>query len=134
MGKCVSAARDALQAGDSVVVDNTSPSAASRAAWIALAKELGATPRCVHLSADAAVCKHNNWLRIVTQADAPPTDDATGGVAIGGEKRELLPEIAIASYRKNFEPPKATEGFKTIDVVPFVVDEGINARWRQHYT
>ena len=129
--KCVKAAAAALEAGRSVVIDNTNPDVEARAVWIELAKEHSATARCLHLTSPERLCKHNNWLRIVGQTDP---DNVSTASEVGRERRTLLPDIAFASYSKRFQPPSMAEGFATVDEVPFVVDDKVNARWRHYYS
>ena len=128
----MTAAQLALQAGKSVVIDNTNPDIKTRAIWIDLAKQHGATARCIHLTSSERLCKHNNWLRVVA-AGCEQLDDRQVMGDVASEPRSLLPAIAFNSYRTRFESPSLKEGFATLQDVPFAVDEAINQHWRRHY-
>lgn len=61
--KCMKAAREAIENGESVVVDNTNADIETRAAWIGLAKKLNVPVRLVHFTAPAKLCEHNDTVR-----------------------------------------------------------------------
>lgn len=81
---------DALAAGDSVVVDNTNPSARERAAIVAVARTHGA--------------------RIVGYFFDVTTREAVARNA-GRSGRDKVPNVAIFTVAKRFEPPAFDEGF-----------------------
>ena len=82
--------RDALRAGDSVVVDNTNPALSDRAPVIALARELGA--------------------RVIGYYFTASTREAVGRNR-GREGRERVPDVAIFTKAKRMVVPTSAEGF-----------------------
>ena len=79
-----------LSAGRSVVVDNTNPTIASRAALIAIARQHGARVKGYYFETDAADAVRRNRLR---------------------EGRARVPDVAIFAIRKRLQPPSVAEGF-----------------------
>ena len=90
----------ALMAGRSVVVDNTNPRVADRAAIIEIARRHGASVAGYFFPTDAADALRRNRSR-------------TG--------RERVPAVAIFATRKRLEVPDHDEGFDRLYTV--VVDE-----------
>jgi bifunctional polynucleotide phosphatase/kinase len=64
--KCMKVATQHVEEGRSVVVDNTNADIETRAAWIALAKNLKVPVRLVHFTASAKLCEHNDTVRALT--------------------------------------------------------------------
>jgi predicted kinase len=89
-------AADALAAGRSVVVDNTNPTAAGRAGFVAVGKEHGARVLCYFFSPDVALSLERNARR-------------TG--------RARVPPVAIHEAMKRMEEPASREGFDRVYVV-----------------
>ena len=87
---------EALAAGRSVVVDNTNPAAADRAALVAVAREHGARTRAVHLDVPLAVCLARNAER---------------------DGRARVPLVGLYATAGRLEVPAADEGFDVVDVV-----------------
>jgi predicted kinase len=85
-----------LAEGVSVVVDNTSPSAAERAPLIALARAAGVPVRAVFLDVPLEVCRARN--------------DARTGPA-------RVPLVGLHAAAGRLEPPDPTEGFDRVDVL-----------------
>ena len=85
-----------LDAGRSVVVDNTNPSPEELAALVALAQEAGATVRAVWLQVPLETCLERNERR---------------------PDRERVPIQGVLGARKRFAPPTVAEGFARVDVV-----------------
>lgn len=85
--------REALAAGESIVIDNTNPTIADRAAVIAVAREFGA--RVVGYYLDAS------------------TREAVGRNR-GREGRQRVPDVAIFTTAKRMQPPSLTEGFDAL--------------------
>ena len=81
---------EALASGRSVVIDNTNPSIAVRAPLIAAAKAHGAEVIGYVFVAEARDALRRNRAR---------------------QGRERVPDVAIFTVRKRFEPPTVTEGF-----------------------
>lgn len=87
---------ESLSAGRSVVVDNTNPTIASRAALIAIARQHGARVRGYYFETETADALRRNRLR---------------------EGRARVPDVAIFTIRKRLEPPAASEGFDELSTV-----------------
>lgn len=103
--KCMKVAKEALQEGRSVVVDNTNPDAATRAEWIALARAHGvAAVRCFHFATPREVADHLNLFREMV------------------EGRPRVPGVALNTYNSRFVMPTEKEGFSSVQQVPFVLN------------
>lgn len=100
--RCAKAAAEALARGDSVVIDNTSPSRASRAEYIAIAAKHEVPVRCFRFLADYDLAVHLCQLR------AMYTD------------REKVPRIAHNIFRSNLQEPALDEGIDEVVLVNFV--------------
>ena len=87
---------ESLSSGRSVVVDNTNPSAAARAAIIAIAKKHGADVSGYFFLTEARDALRRNRAR---------------------EGRERVPDVAIFAVRKRLEPPSVSEGFDRLFTV-----------------
>ena len=85
-----------LDAGASVVVDNTNPSAADRAPLVAAARAAGVPVRAVWVDTPAELCAERNAAR---------------------EGRARVPLVGVLATRSRFEPPARDEGFDRVDVV-----------------
>ena len=86
----------ALAAGQSVVVDNTNPSAAVRAPLIALGRRHGARIIAYFFEADVKTVLVRNRLR---------------------EGKARVPDVAVFVTRKKLAPPSYDEGFDEIQVI-----------------
>jgi aryl-alcohol dehydrogenase-like predicted oxidoreductase/predicted kinase len=101
-----------------VVLDNTYPSRKARAEVIHAASSHGLPVRCVWLSTSIEDAQTNAVWRIVNRYGRLP----------GGEDVPRLKKSDVAAflpgaqfkYRRELEPPDASEGFSRVDVVPFV--------------
>jgi predicted kinase len=87
---------ESLSLGRSVVVDNTNPSAAARAAIIRIARAHGADVVGYFFPTEARDALRRNRRR---------------------EGRERVPDVAIFTTRKHLEPPAAAEGFDRLYTV-----------------
>lgn len=74
--KCMKAATQCLEDGESVVVDNTNADIETRAGWIALARRMKVPVRLVHFTPSPKLCEHNDTVR-----------------ALGGSLVGLCPEV-----------------------------------------
>ena len=108
----------ALASGASrLVLDNTYPSRASRAAVIQAAAARGVAVRCVWLTTSIADAQVNAVSRLVQRY----------GKLLGDEelathrRRDPAAFLPTAQFRcqREFEPPEVSEGFSRVDVVPF---------------
>ncbi|KAI2788570.1 hypothetical protein POX_e06589 [Penicillium oxalicum] len=104
--KCLKVARELIQAGKSVAVDNTNATQEVRAYWVALAKESNIPIRCVHFLASSELCKHNAAARASNKELNP-------------ESRQTLPGIAFIDYARRYQVPTLDEGFADIIPVEF---------------
>lgn len=86
----------ALAAGKSVVVDNTNPTPADRAALIALGRRHGARIRAIYFDTDVGTAIMRNR---------------------GREGKQRVPNVAIFTTRKKLVPPSAAEGFDDVQVI-----------------
>ena len=92
-----------LARGRSVVVDNTNPTRAGRAAIIGTARQHGASAVAYYFETTAADALRRNRLR---------------------QGRDRVPDVAIFTVRKRLEPPEASEGFDRIYLVRLHEEEG----------
>ena len=87
---------ESLASGRSVVVDNTNPNAAVRAAIITVAKKHGAEVAGYFFLTEARDALRRNRAR---------------------DGRERVPDVAIFTVRKRLEPPTMAEGFDRLFTV-----------------
>ena len=85
-----------LSRGRSVVVDNTNPTRAGRAAIVTLARQYGAATIAYYFETAAGDALRRNRQR---------------------QGRERVPDVAIFTVRKRLEPPDASEGFDRMYLV-----------------
>ncbi|ELR14356.1 DNA 3'phosphatase [Acanthamoeba castellanii str. Neff] len=102
--RCLRACAQALDEGSSVVIDNTNPSPAVRAEYLALAKKRGLPARCFYFATSKDVAKHLNHFR----------ERLTDG------ERRHVPDMGYNIYAKNFKEPKPSEGFTEVKKINFV--------------
>src|SRR5947209_20168638 len=95
---------EALAAGSSVVVDNTNPSAADRAALIALAR-----------ARNARVIGY--FFDVSTRAAVARNAGRSG--------REKVPNVAVFTVAKRLEPPTLAEGFDYLFRVSIAEDRSL---------
>lgn len=92
--KCIKACREALRAGQSVIIDRTNPKASDRAEFIALASEIPL--RCVWMATPREMSDHMNLYR-----------ERSKGV-------RRIPDVVLNTYYSRLEEPTTTEGFTEI--------------------
>ena len=102
--KCLKTAEDALASGKSVIIDNTNPSKAARKPYLDLAKKFGVPARCLHLCIPPEVCRHLNYYRQIL----------TKGT------RRRVPDVGVRVFEKDFQAPKAEEGFTEVRELGFL--------------
>jgi HAD superfamily hydrolase (TIGR01662 family) len=107
-----------LSAGQNrVILDNTYPTRMSRAPVVAAAYAQDVPVRCVHLQIPLPEAHVNIVLRNLEKY----------GRLLGPEDLKVLvksdptlpPPLALAKWMSTFEPPSLSEGFATLDVIPF---------------
>ena len=96
---------EALERRQSVVVDNTSPTRADRAAILEVARRFGARTACYFFAADVRAAIARNALR---------------------EGKARVPVVAILATAKRLVPPSVAEGFDRV----FVVEAGEGGLFR----
>ncbi|XP_011506102.1 PREDICTED: uncharacterized protein F21D5.5 [Ceratosolen solmsi marchali] len=101
--KCIMKTNEALAQGKSVVVDNTNPDKNSRQRYLDIAKKHNVSSRCFVMNINKEHIKHNNIFRVLT--------DST---------HQVISDMIINSYLKNFIPPTEDEGFSEIVKINFV--------------
>jgi len=101
--KCLKATREALQNGKSVVIDNTNPSQKARAGYVDIAQKSDVPIRCIVVDACDELVQHNNRYRACCSND-----------------RDVVPIVALRSFRKYYEKPSHDEGYTTILTIPFI--------------
>jgi len=108
--KCRKALKTFLAKGDNVVIDNTNPASSNRKVWIDIAKELG-VPHIVsiHVTTPKPIALHLSTYRNFY--------DTTKDVM-----KNKVPDVAIHTYFKRFEPPTKAEGFTAIHELSFCLD------------
>jgi predicted kinase len=92
---------EALQAGHSLVVDNTNPTSEDRAELIALARAFGARVIGYYFESRLEDCLERNRQRI---------------------GKERIPDIALYATRKRLQPPSLAEGFDRLFYVRLLGD------------
>ncbi|HZZ80341.1 MAG TPA: aldo/keto reductase [Gemmataceae bacterium] len=100
-----------------VILDNTYPTRVSRAPVLAAAYSQGVPVRCIHLQIPLAEAHVNIVLRNLEKY----------GRLLGPEDLKVLvksdptlpPPLALAKWLSTFEAPSLSEGFASLDVIPF---------------
>ena len=101
-----------------VVMDNTYPTAASRAGAIEAGRAHGIPVRCVHIDIPPSEAYMNACLRMIERQGRLLTADEIK-VASKADPN-MFPPGAIFRYTQLAEPPREEEGFASVEVVPFV--------------
>lgn len=104
--KCLKVAKELLEDGDSVVVDNTNPDPDTRKQWIDLANKHKVPIRCVWFRTPLALAEHNDVVRSLNKELNP-------------EKRTALPKLAFNGFKSRYKPPSDKESFQDIVEVDF---------------
>lgn len=90
-------------------IDNTNADPETRAVWVQLAQKFSVPIRCVHFTAPAKLCEHNDTVRALSDSDFNP------------ERRTILPHSAFAGFAARFKEPRVKEGFQDIITIEFRV-------------
>ena len=118
--KCVVACKTALNAGKSVVVDNTNPDPESRQRYLQCAVQFGVKARCFHFVTSLGHARHNNCFRELTSGSR--------------SDHNRVGEMAFRRYKSKFEVPLLCEGFAEvvrIEFVPHFTDSALEALYRK---
>lgn len=102
--KCVRKCKEALEAGENVVIDNSCASGRSRKVWIDLAKQFGYKIRCIEVVTDTELSMHNALYRSY----------------ISKGKVGLVPKLVYNKFKKEYQKPSKKEGFDKIEKINFV--------------
>lgn len=92
--RCLKECEKKLKIGN-VVVDNTNPTIAGRAKYIAIAKKLNKTVACVFFNIHKDIAMHMNQYRRITNG-------------------RMVPDVAIHKYYKSLEEPTTVEGLNIL--------------------
>ncbi|KAH8917449.1 PNK3P-domain-containing protein [Atractiella rhizophila] len=109
---CVDRARDALEAGKSVVIDDVNQDRVTRSVYLSLPS---LHKRILYLKVPLPLAKHNNVYGYVYKG------------------KQWTPDVAYASWEKDLVAPTVEEGWDEVEVVQFVPFErgADNGRWRK---
>ncbi|KAI9793511.1 MAG: hypothetical protein M1816_007943 [Peltula sp. TS41687] len=121
--RCFQVASENLLKGRSVAIDNTNADPETRAKWVELAGRHNVPIRCLYFTASAELCCHNNVVR------------ALNGDIMNPENRELLPNVAFASFASRFRAPTLDEGFQDLVKIDFQFagNDEQRAIWSKHW-
>ncbi|KAK7466961.1 DNA kinase/phosphatase Pnk1 [Stygiomarasmius scandens] len=103
--KCIKAVEEALENGNSCVIDNTNRDRQTRKHYIDVARKYNVPIRCFLFTGSMELAWHNNLYRAY---NLPPS------VAEKAVPREVLPYLAFTSFKSSFEEPELPEGFTEI--------------------
>ncbi|XP_063157007.1 bifunctional polynucleotide phosphatase/kinase isoform X2 [Candoia aspera] len=115
--KCVALCETSLQAGKSVVVDNTNPDLESRRRYTECAEKANIPCRCFLFTASLEQAKHNNRFREMTEKEHVPVNN-----------------IVLNTYKSKYVEPSLEEGFSEIlkiNFVPQFTDSELESLYRQ---
>jgi histidinol phosphatase-like enzyme/predicted kinase len=101
-----------------IVLDNTYASRTTRAEVIQAAARHGLPIRCVWISTSIEDAQTNAVWRIINRYGRLPSDDDF--TRFKRSDAALFLPGAQFKYRRDLEPPDASEGFSQIEIVPFV--------------
>jgi predicted kinase len=105
---------EALQAGQSIVLDNTNPTAEVRTPLLALGKQYGYTIIGYYFPPDVAASVKRNAAR---------------------EGKAKVPPVAIYATRKKLQPPSYAEGFDQLYSVRIAEDDAFQVQpWIEEVT
>ncbi|KAK2606504.1 hypothetical protein N8I77_005247 [Diaporthe amygdali] len=104
--KCFKAAKEQLEKGESITVDNTNPDPEVRSQWIDLARQAGVPIRCVWFKTPLSLAEHNDAVRALNKDMNP-------------EARTALPKLAFNGFASRFKKPSIKEGFQDVVEVDF---------------
>ncbi|KAH6874799.1 polynucleotide kinase 3 phosphatase-domain-containing protein [Thelonectria olida] len=104
--KCLQAAKDHLEDGDPIAIDNTNADPNTRSLWIDLGKKYGIPVRCVWFTTPLPLCEHNDAVRALNSSMNP-------------ESRQGLPKLAFNGFASRYKAPSTKEGFEDVTEVHF---------------
>jgi bifunctional polynucleotide phosphatase/kinase len=98
--KCIAAMVEAIEAGQSVVIDNTHPSIEARDVFLRILSKKNVPTKCFWFQTDPDLALHLNVYRSLTK------------------KTQRLPKLAFIAYKSRFQEPTLSEGFAEIVRIP----------------
>jgi aryl-alcohol dehydrogenase-like predicted oxidoreductase/predicted kinase len=101
-----------------IVLDNTYVSRRARAEVLQTAAAHGVPVRCVWLSTSVDEAQVNAATRLVSRYGRLPADEELASLR-KQDVAAFLPTVQFR-YQRELEPPDESEGFSTIEVLPFV--------------
>lgn len=101
--KCVKVMEEGLDKGKNVVIDNTNVDKEARQRFIQAAKRYNADVRCFVMDVSIEQMRHNNKFREMTD-----------------KSHQIVSDIIIFTYRKNYQEPVMSEGYDQILKIPFI--------------
>jgi histidinol-phosphate phosphatase family protein len=119
----------AVQAGRSVVLDNTYANRTARWPVVRVAHRAGVPVRCVHLATPVREALINVVQRMLDRYGGASSQSFADGAllpspdelkALAKDDPNLPPPMALARYAARFEPPELNEGFSRVDEIAFV--------------
>ena len=114
--KCLRQFESRLKSGEKkIVIDNTNPSAETRAQYITIAKKHSIPVRVLKFATDLNICKHNNAFR-----------------AVNGS-RDRVPDIAYRIFDKNYQEPSIDEGVDSVVEIPYKIDVDAPREYYNYY-
>lgn len=100
LAKCIGLADVELRNGNNIIIDNCNREISLRQKWIQMGQKYGAKIGVIHINIPINMSLHLNTYRSLEK-------NVTG-------KGDKIPEIAIYTYYKRFEPPTSKEGIHYI--------------------
>lgn len=104
--KCMKVATEAMEAGKSLVIDNTNPEAATRKEYIDLAKKYNYPVRCFYFDVPKEIAFH--------------LDDQREMNIHRKHESSRVGKLPIHTFYKKVEVPKKSEGFEEVETIEFV--------------
>jgi bifunctional polynucleotide phosphatase/kinase len=102
--KCIKLAKETVNCGKSLIIDNTNPDPAIRKLYTDIAKENSKCPhyvRCINVNCSKDLAHHLNQLRVQMSSNTTPGNPYVDSV--------LVPKIAYNIYYKKYVKPSTTE-------------------------
>jgi HAD superfamily hydrolase (TIGR01662 family) len=105
-----------LQQNKDIVLDNLFPTIEVRKPFIELAKLKGVDIRCVLMGTSIEDCTFNVVQRAFSLINKFPSPEAVKAA----KHTNVFPPLVLFRYKKEFQKPTVTEGFSSVEVVPFI--------------
>jgi len=102
--KCIKIARESVESGKSVIIDNTNPTADVRSNYVQIAEKQGIPIRCFVFQTDPELAYHLNFYREKFE----------------GTRR--VPDVAYNQFKSKYDEPDLGEGFQEIKKINWIPD------------